>query len=336
MLSGPPPADLSLPLPRGSSWPTPPLDIPDPNLTLPAYGFRQDNGTSVSWIWDRSTAATIAAAILMDRLTEELRHQQGLIYSPVGSYIRLNQDLSHFAFAMDAVPEASERVRDGILRIVRDLATTGPRPDELTHQVERYRRAEEFGATIDSHLDYVATQLVFRSEDIDSPEKMTEEIEGLRAEDVAATLSAGCDTAIVQGPKGVKAPADATFSEYPMWSTDGIDGRTFPVIVPNTTSKRFSLRRKAPPRRDVLHVGPTGVGVLTAAGRWATVRYDRCAAVIEERDGSRVVWGKDGTSIWVKPEKWELGADAVALVDAQRPAELVVPSPPENEPLQTP
>jgi len=328
-LSGPPPPGLSLPLPKGSRWNLPEPIIPDPNLELPAYWVREDPQTAIGWIWDRTPVTALAQDMLMERLTEELRHGEGLIYAPLTSSMLLTRETNHFSVGVDAAPGVSERVRDGVLRVIDDLSTAGPRPDEMAHSVELRRRVAGLDDWAAGDLDSMATGLLLGSDPIEGASEETQELARLQPEDVAEVLHGARDSWIVIGPRWEEPPADR-FSLFPTHSTDRVLGRAYAALEPKPTRRRLSLRKETTPR-ETLYVGLAGVSTVSPAGRMATVRYERCAAVVEERDGSRGVLGLDGIGLYVDPRKWTDGADAVAYIDETRPADLVVPPPPEPD-----
>jgi hypothetical protein len=106
-------------------------------------------------------------------------------------------------------------------------------------------------------------------------------------------------------------PQGARFVRAPVSANVAVDGRVY------TRPDEAQL---------ALIVGRDGVTALTGPDM-ATVRFDRCAAVLAWPDGARLLIGLDGMTAGIEPNLWRAGAEAVADIDRWAPPEVVVRMP---------
>jgi hypothetical protein len=78
-------------------------------------------------------------------------------------------------------------------------------------------------------------------------------------------------------------------------------------------------------RRTSLVVGADGVSITWPDGSLSTVHFATCIAMQTWVDGTRLLWNEDGMRLFVDPELWRRGAEAVGAIDERVPDHVVVP-----------
>jgi hypothetical protein len=138
-LTGPVPEGLRLELPDGEPSPTPDI-TPVPGVTFPTHLAWDGPAATLGYIAPRTSAIHIASSIAHRRARQRLRFDQGLVYDVELDYEPVAPTVAHVMLGASCPDERIRQVTDGLLGIVRQLATDGPTQHELDQEQSGYRR----------------------------------------------------------------------------------------------------------------------------------------------------------------------------------------------------
>jgi hypothetical protein len=309
-LSGPPPADLRIPLPDGPAY-GPPPNGPIPTLRFPLHHTWNGPGVTLAWLMPRQPESNMLINIAHRRARQRLRFDLGLIYDVSMDYDPLDADTAHVTLGADCPDERVAQVRDALLTVVDELASTGPTTEELAAEVTGFvRQFDDRDARI-GFLDASVIDLLFRRE----PRTAEQIIEGRRLvtpDHAATTLRTSLESLLLLA-SGELLPGER-FRRYPAYSTDEVAGKVYGPAG-------FFLPGRRP--KDRLVAGPDGLTLRTGPTERITVRYRDCVAVGHPGPGLRDLWSADGFRIGVASESWKDGDEILRAVDAALAPELV-------------
>jgi predicted Zn-dependent peptidase len=307
-LTGPVPDGLRLELPDGEPAPTPDI-TPIPGVTFPTHLAWDGPAATLGYVAQRTSAIHIASSIAHRRARQRLRFDQGLVYDVELDYEPLAPTVAHVMLGASCPDERIRQVVDGLLGIVRELATDGPTQGELEQELSGYLRQYEDRDGRIALLASTAFDTLWGG-----PARTAEQLlDERRAVDPATArdaLATALDTMLVMA----NCEAVPKLEQYPAWSTSRVDGREY-------APAGFFLPGRKPKER--LTVGPEGVTVAVTPGEWLTVRYADCVAAIHEGPAVRTLLGRDGMRVGIVAEGWKDGTKAIEEVDRAIPAELV-------------
>ncbi len=307
-LSGPIPPGLRLPLPEG----------PGPQIPLPALLGPNPPG----WIaWDTpwpvlsylgpdGPARRGADRILIERLTERLRHDEGLVYAVRPEVVVLGPELRLTTLAAECRVERAAEIAERMWEIATELAATGPTREEFAHDLAGLQ------AHFDDPRSALSEAVLAACESVGgrtTPSRRTllEGREGLTAPDVAEALGRALESAYLIVPRGQQVRGGlAELAACP--------GSWTPPPRAEALSRR---RRSEAPRGTALFLLPDGIGFRGVDGFHDMVRWKDCVGVAVDGD-VRLVTGRQRCAVLVDPRDWRDGDRAVAAVDANVPAEL--------------
>ena len=304
-ISGEVPADLRLPLRPGSRFPRPQVNPLE--QATPAFYHQGNTGVALSMLTKAGiTTAYVVSELLEDRIRARLRHAEALAYE---TYVQLRAG-GITAFA-DALPENAGQAAASLIAIVRDLAESGHRADELERVLASNRAArEEPGATLESLNDAARFELGAVTSTI-SWDDYDREARALTASEVARATEAALSTALLAIPE------DVPFA---------IDGFT-PLPEANGWTFAGSRVIAAPGagKDSVIDYSDEGVSISLADGTTDGFGWQDIAAALWWSDGTRALLGLDGSARRIVPKDW---AHPEALFEAIRvrvPADRWVP-----------
>jgi zinc protease len=307
-MTKPPPEGLRLTLPDGASIPPPALQ-PIPYLEYPAsFVHGPDGAAGASMLVRRSHEIMLATDIALHRLRQWLRHQEGVTYHVGSGYEPISADEAQLVLWADCRPESAMLVRNALVAVLDDLASTGPTEEELHRTVQAASRSTtEPTAVYDTVAYSCAQQLV--GQPAETVEEMTVAREALTSAQVAAAVAEGFENVIVSAPIGTS-QLGGRFKAYPIDSPRRIKGT------------RYSPVDKT--RVETLVVGEEGIAIEGTNRR--AVAYEDAAAFMIWDDGSVGVYGSDGFYVLVDPAEWKKGdraaAEARRHVDPRRAVDV--------------
>jgi zinc protease len=297
-----PPRDLRLPLPDGKPMPARDVD-PITELVLPALYDRGPEGSvTLSLVAQRSADLENAVAIAANRLRERLRHTSGVSYQVAYDYEWITADLGHVTICADTLERNAEAVRDGLHETLHELARSGPDPDELRREVERFgvELADPDEAT--SSLSVRAWHRVLGGPEFTEASVLADH-ESVTSESAAFALREALETELLIVPEGTRRGRER-LNPYPVQSRRRVDGR------------RYRLAGLRAPRDVSLLAGDEGLTSIIGDEQ-VTVLFSECEALLTWADGSRGLWGRDGFYINVEPDDWRRGRELVRFIDAR-------------------
>lgn len=324
-MTGPPPRDFSLDLPQGSRMGPPPPE-PLPELAFPlAHPAGPEDSVVAAYAAARSPALTMAHAVLVDRAWQEIRYDRGLAYNVADVFEALSAESVHATLWVDSLTENVDAVRDTLLRLLSAMADAGPTEQELANEVERLREEVSDVSQLPSFLHYSACEHLLGRE-ISGEEYVRARAE-VTPQASADAFRSALDNLLLAVPSEEQVPEDSRL--YPLHSSGTVSGRAHRASL---------LRLTKAARRTAMIVGEEGVTITGPDESPFTVRFADIAAVVRWPDGSRSLWGVDGTHLYVDPDTWRGARDAIDAIDEAVSEELVVRYEPElvlrNEALE--
>ena len=313
--TGPPPPDLRLPLPTGDR-----RDAPPPRtvaeLALPAvYPDAPAGGVAAGLVATRTPAFRAGMAIAERRLRRQLRYELGLSYDVNLAYEPLDRDTALACLIADARAARTTQVRDGVMRVLDDLGEAGPTTSELEEEVVVTRRAVEDVHEAGDALHSRALQQLLGAP-FESDDDLVRGRESLTSDVVAGEVGRALGSLLLLAPADDAGPRVVSLKPYPLWSSTRAEGTIY-------RSRGILLRGDS--RRTSLVVGADGVSITWPDGSLSTVHFATCVAMQTWADGTRLLWNEDGMRLFVDPELWRGGAEAVRAIDERVPATVVVP-----------
>lgn len=302
VLSGPPPAGLRLDLPDGprpgetagrrSVFPLPALnhaDMPFPTISFEVPAMGEHEG--------------VLAAILQDRLSDDLRHERGIAYSCEVGLLRLDHSTLVTVWT-DGQEDRRAEIATALWSSVRDLATSGPTEAELAHAVKGMsaRLADPRNT-----VDWVAAEAYRHL--VGLPPRTREgylaSLEELTTESVRLRVASGLDSVLLGVPPDVEVELD----ELPD-RTEAEFSQGHPV-----TGEVFARRTLSLAPRDLRFVaGPEGIS-QTAHGFTASAPWDGVVGVAVA-DGMRQVVLETGQPLLVMRRHVKDSDRLFAIIDA--------------------
>jgi zinc protease len=305
---------LELSLPPGAAHLPPPPE-PIPSLEFPCHLADGSGGVALSLTSQRGTSIHAAFLIALERARARLRHEAGLSYAPVGSYVPLDGRLVHVVLNADCKNQEASRVRDELLRILDELAEHGPTEDELAWDRAVFERQAR-------DLQWVPAMLDARARDslagVESPtrEELLGERADLTSDEVAETVAQALTSLLVLVPTGVPMGRHRPLAAYAPENREVLDGLRY----------RATKDWQQWGENSELVVGGRAFSYLW--GDRAEVmswRFGDCVAGVRQLSGGLTVVGRDGSSVTIYPHRYEGGLQAVQTIESMLGEERLVP-----------
>jgi hypothetical protein len=309
--TGPLPTDLEVDL-RSGTRVAPPTPAPL-SWKLPAWYTDSPSVVGLSFLIPRSDAGTMAARLLERRAHDRLRLEQGNSYDVSVWIDHWTSEHAHGIVAADTLADHAGAVRDGLLAELGLLATNPPSAEELVEQIalaERGWRDHDAAAGIASAQ---ASNLLTGSR-VRSVEQAVADLRTVTPDQITSAARGIIDSALFQVPNAAPAMPDRRFSTIPPGSPREVVGTSFPRA-------RVLDDRSG---RDQLVVGDAGVSFVISPTERITVLVSEATAVQRWSDGAQTWWAADGLCVFVHPEEWKGGEDALRRLTAMAPADRVV------------
>lgn len=315
LMSGPPPAGLSLPLRHGARLPVPALEPVLPETPAQFTTGRPAVGGMAAIT--RSVAASSYSELLKKRLVDRLRRDLAVSYSPEVEYDRYDATTAHLIVVADIHPDHLTPAASALVQVVDEMATAPVDAAELAaHKNERRTMLGLLDPMSKAASEALSWLLTGESTPWDAYE---DEFEGLTADDLLEPARQTRDGMLYAVPAGAELD-DADIPQAPRSS-----------LAPELGGKDL-VRSTAAPAGSRLKVSDEGVERWWADGTRATVRYSTCRALLAYPSGQRVLIAPDATVVAVEPAEWVGGKALVTDIDARASHVLV----PMTEMLPTP
>ena len=316
-LSGPPPADLRLPLPAGQRMPD--TGVQPLPLTLPAYAQGPVGGAGVSMVAPRSTALAMATSVAAARLLQRLRYDKGIAYSVQGGYMPLDSTHAQVSHWTDAQHGHAATVLNDTVHSMYAMSTEGPSAEELAQEVQTFSRNLERDEAPVGWLDRTAVRLL-NGEPVQRPSDLVADMQTVTPAAARDAMAAALRSAIYLGPDDVPAPGG--IHAYVKPAVDPVRGQ----VLPHVQAKQW---RNAP----YLAYSGDGVTLSINADERITVRFDACEAVLRYGDGGICLVGSDGSILPINPTEWVQAPLAAQQIAQVLSPQLNVPLPAEQTAL---
>lgn len=318
-LTGPPPEGLRLPLPDGPRVvhePTPSRPVDGPRWLaeeVPCVGMSL-RGPSVSPV------DALGMQVLSHRITEVARKEKGLSYSVDGDRANADPSTTDRLIWVDAREGQEAEVASILWNTARELATSGPTPEELEHELAGFREMVEDPRFVDSDLDEYARSVLL-GEPYLSPAEWLEVLTTATPAQVAAAVAESLRTALIVVPDEVRLelsdldgnPVPLGGCTTPEWRPEG------KVFKPSLLARAVSASARA----ARLHLTADGVALIDGGDRHF-VRFADVVGVLAQ-NGSRTVFGRSGCVVPVHADLFSGIGPVVAAVDARVDPAVVYP-----------
>jgi Peptidase M16 inactive domain len=311
VLTGPPPAGLRVLLPAG----LPPAPLPVRLSRRRPPGRLTYAGPMPSLSIEVATAdgldASVLMRILVERITDDLRHRQGLAYEVGSSAARVDETRGVITFWADGREGKLDTVAAGLWQAVRELAENGPTVEEIAHDragLEEFL-ADPRGTQV--RLEGEAMRLL-RGHQPFTPEETRAGHDSLTPTHLRDMAARSLGTALLQLPEDV----DVDLPDLPV--LDGEDERYGDEPVTGRTHRKRVLALAPPSLRAV--VGDSGASIQLR-GDSLTVLWDDVVGLgTGQRD--RVLVAADGTVLELSGKYFRGSGDLFAAVEAHIPEAL--------------
>jgi hypothetical protein len=316
VLSGPPPEGLRLPLPEGDR-PQPlaaqPFEITTPSWSSIPNGLA--GNALVKWNAEMATALVILEA----RLTETLRHRDGLVYEIAGNHQIIDGQRALISFGGDIPDHETAKAAQIAHEILADLANAGPSEEELSIDRDRFIEQLDEPEFVEYHaFDAAITELTGWSSVVKHHRKI---IDGLRREDVANAARE------LIGQLVLYTPEESRFPDLPELSATA-------EVLPLKGKQVKRAFLSSVPKQYRLFIGDEGLTSYHGESvvPVATIRYDDIAGVgleeVELYDAPILhLFAQHGGSITVHPGEWRGGTKLVREIRKNLDPSLCFPAP---------
>ncbi|MBH5334739.1 insulinase family protein [Streptomyces pactum] len=318
VLTGPPPAGLRLPLPRG---PRPGRGTAQPvRKAGPAWFPAEVPGPGLAFHGDTDDPALVLAhAVLQERLRQRARHQEGLSYEVDGARVPTGAGQGEYLLCLDAREGQEQRVAELLWEETLRMAGAGVTEEELAEELAGFREVWLDPRSVPSELGEAAACLLFGLEYRDARTRL-DALAKVTPEQAGRAFTGALDTVLLVVPSEVEVELrrldGASLAQDPCSAT-----RAFPsdvrVFKPSLANRIISSEARA----ARLGVGPSGLWCRDAGHDVHHVPFDEVVGV-EVRGAGRVVFGSCGCLVPVVPELWAKIGPAVAAIDAAVPEAL--------------
>lgn len=323
VLSGAPPAGLSLPLRSRGRLSVPPLvDLPS---RTPGWFEHPELDVGALAVLPHTPASSVYAAVLERELVEVLRRRLAIAHAPTVRYEPYDGTSALVHVRADGRRHHLDEVADAVAATVVSLAERGPSPERMREHREGERLQAELPGASFSAAWHEATSFLLSGVHVPIGEMRARAAAVTDAEVVSVARWAR-DSLLYALPPGTTLPVDL------------VPRAPEPASVPSVQGQRLAPLGDPRPDAPSLVVSPDGLTLHGGDGRASTVRFATCRAALAWPDGRRVLVAPDGVVVAVEPTLWQSGEVLVDLVDAAtahvrvpQPARTAaaVPSPPE-------
>ncbi|WP_347350681.1 insulinase family protein [Intrasporangium sp.] len=300
VLTGPPPEGLHVSLPDGprAGFPVaPPLDLP-----LPAYLVGSSPFAALTGVTPLDVGPALGA-ILTERVTDELRHKEGVAYDIGSAGERIDYEHGLLAVWSDGHEDKMDLVARTMWETLGRLAADGPTAEELAHTRAVLHEGLDDPRSVPDWLLAQAARML-RGEPPRTRAAQRQLIDGASPEAIREAAAAVRDGAILLLPEG----------DYDIPGVPSLDEHEYPSdsLRGEHTYRRRTLSRS--PRDLEIRVGESGFSI-TASGRTGSATWDGIVGVASA-EGMRGVVTADGRSFPVIAKSLRDGDRLLERIDA--------------------
>jgi len=259
----------------------------------------------------RGIALGLGTVILNNRLRDRLRHQRSLAYEVNASYQRLNSEIAEITAFADSLAANARDAAAAIIDTVKELASSGPTPEELQSIVIEMRRSKEHPDAPFARLDQTALEVLEGLEQKTDAERDAE-AESVTPQEVAGAFAEAFPTSYLSVPNEVSMAFDG-FSPVPLSVGKRIKGIQ---VLPMPGSGHA----------DVIDFSTDGISLVLAQGlNTIGMKWNEVAAALWWNDGKRTLIAQDGASIIVEAGRWRHVEPLLEAIHKNVPADRWIP-----------
>ena len=186
-------------------------------LALPAY-LSGPPIPIVSWISRSGPAAPVLSGLVADRLTDALRHGEGIVYDVALGSTPVSAEEGMAVLWADGSEEDQPRILAEAVAVLRTLAQDGPHEADLAHQKALARAQMSDPRAVVEHLEHCALRLL-EGRPVLTVEEEIAEVEAVTADDLQQAAGRALKTLLLAGsepaPDGIAGIPDRTDDEVP-------------------------------------------------------------------------------------------------------------------------
>jgi len=310
--TGVPPGQLYVDLPRGQKLPAPlakPLAGPFPRWTPENIG---QVGLGVTTGHDSASGA--AHRILERRLFKRLRHDLALSYAVQTAGQIVDAHTLHRIVVADSQRETAYEVTRHVVEMAEEFAAGGPTQAEIAEDLEIFERHMADDPRAMGGWMMYAAECYLNGIDVPEWDEYVWERRDLMPAQVRDAWAQAYATAIFVVPPWVEI------------SPERMARRSFnPQPVAEVAGKTFRAPGFGPLRgRAKATLNTEGIAVVGSDGATSSVRFDSVIALIRRGPLVRTLIAVDGSGINVNGGEFDNGAELVALLDRQFPADKII------------
>ncbi len=297
-LNGPIPEQLHLgDLPVGEPIEHPPTPASFP----PARAFIAIDSprVSVSFLSERQWGVSPALNIVQQRAHDRLR-RDAVSYSVEYTRILSGNGTAVEYVEADGAEGALAQVMRELVKVIDELASSGPTPEELSTFRQFQRQFADHPQWIEAFLESTARARVF-GEPVHTPDDVDAALDELTPSSVREDLEAIIPTMLAIGPEDTAEHLEG-WTMHSDWSNEGLEGTTYQPIAGR--------------ERGTLVLGADGIVWTPDDRHHRTIRWDDVEACLTFDNGKRIVMANSGATVAVTPWHWQSGHDLPRLVDA--------------------
>jgi predicted Zn-dependent peptidase len=307
-LSGPVPENLRLNLREGSRQSLP--KIHPEQYRTPATYQQGDRWVLLSMLGARSTPLSLGTRIFDARVRDRVRHQLSLSYEVHAAYQRLDRDTAEVTAFADSLTQDSQAAAEALIAVARELATDGPRAEEVASVLAERRRMMALPEVGLGHLEQVAIEELEGLEPM-TTEELDAEAEALTPAQVADAFKSAFATSFLAMPNGVSASVP-DFTPIPL----------------STGARIKGIQVRAMPgagHADVIDYSDEGISLTFPNRTVIGMKWKDVAVAMWWNEGRRTLIGPDGSGINVVPAKWGTVGSLLEAIRERVPPDRWVP-----------
>jgi hypothetical protein len=311
VLTGPPPAGLRVLLPEGS--PPAPMTVRHSRLRPPGRQTYDGPMPSLSIVVASADGidASVLMRILVDRMTDDLRHSKGLAYEVDCSLARVDDTHGILTFWADGREGQLDKVATGMWEALRTLAQEGPTLEEIAHDRAGLEEFLTDSRGTQTRLEGNALRLLRGLAPL-TTEEVRAEHDALTPAHLRDLAARSLTTALLQLPEDI----DVDLADLPV--LDGEDEKYGDAPVSGRTHRKRALALAPPSLRAV--VGDSGASIQVQGDTLTVLWVDVVGLGTRPRD--RELVAADGTVLELS-SKYLRGADELfASIESHIPKAL--------------
>jgi hypothetical protein len=226
------------------------------------------------------------------------------------AYQRLDRETAEVTAFADSLAQDSQAASEALVAVARELATDGPRAEEVASILAERRRMMALPEVGLGRLEQVAIEELEGLEPM-TTEELDAEAEALTPAQVADAFKSAFATSFLAMPNGVSASVP-DFTPIPL----------------STGARIKGIQVRAMPgagHADVIDYSEEGISLTFPNRTVVGMKWKDVAVAMWWNEGRRTLIGPDGSGINVVPAKWDTVGSLLEAIRERVPADRWVP-----------